>query len=94
MKLQLVGKTQAYCSNIGPLNIEVWTTSRDGSHSPLMILYKYKGRWITEFEQKHRQWRLINIGILFKALYSRPANVLKDLVYDHNPFLKMISKIK
>jgi hypothetical protein len=81
-------------NGINNLTVEVWSTSRGGTHSPIVFYLKYKGRWVSPYEMRlrwqHKDLLSWLMNLTLKALYSGP--MLKDLIYEENPFLKLIPK--
>jgi hypothetical protein len=87
VKLQLAGfKTQF---NGTTVLVDVFFDGRTGTKAPTNIYYRFKNRWITEFERQHRNWREIDGNDLLRIIYSTE---LKELVYKDNPLLAMIPK--
>ncbi len=79
-------------NGINNLTVEVWSTSRGGTDSPVSYYLKYRGRWVSPLERRLR-WKDGELSswlmqIVLKEIYS--GAILKDLVYSENPFLKMI----
>lgn len=80
-------KTQINGQNV---IVEVHAFGRGGSLSPESIIYRHKGRWISEYERKIRNWNPLGINDLLKITYS--GQRLDQLIYKNNPLLAMIPK--
>lgn len=63
--------------------------TRGGSKSPMTILIYYKGRWITEYEQKKKKISLTR-GSWLKIIYTPK---ISEVVYKENPFLNLVKSV-
>lgn len=74
------------------LKVQVWKFTRGGSKSPCQILYKYRGRWITPYEQKLR-WVKLDLAQTFSIFLQRLyVPRIKDMLFTENPLLASIKK--
>ncbi len=76
--------------------VTAYKIGRKGSKAPWDIYYKYQNRWITPFEQKIKNWKDSSLGNQLKYVYGdfESTSLLRNLIYDKNPLLKLISKDK
>lgn len=70
--------------------VDIYEQGRDGSKSPKHWYYKYKGRWISQLEQRVRNWAPLGMNTMVKLIYSDTK--LASLIYKNNPPLAMIPK--
>lgn len=62
---------------------------RKGTQSPITRILVHNGKRITPYEQRIRGWK-IPLSTIFELTYRDIK--IKDLTYNKNPFLTLISK--
>lgn len=77
------------------VKVDAYLMGRSGRNSPASLYFKYKGRWISPYEQEKRGWSTEgNIAIMsmwLKHLYSETIQKKMNLP---NPFLDMVNATK
>ncbi len=68
---------------------EVFESGRDGTMAPQTWYWRIHNRWVAPYEQRLR-WFPIPLNDRLKLAYSGP--LIRDLLYDANPLLKLIPK--
>ncbi len=78
---------------VNHLKVTVWGFKRAGSQAPETIYYKYRGRWISRYERRLR-WSSENLVSFFMQHYlsAHYAPIISEMIWQDNPFLKMIEK--
>lgn len=87
MNIELI-KNVEVTYNGKKVTVDIERHSRNGSKSPQLDIYIFKGKRITPFEQRIRGWGITLHG-LFKTVYS---NKLSDFLYQENHLMKLIKK--
>lgn len=85
--MRLVKRDYETTRGLKKVKVDVYQDNfRDGMLSPKSVYYKYKGRWITQYEMKKKHWAGPSLNLLFTIVYG---DKLPDILYNKNPLLNL-----